>query len=75
MLPDLLVVLNVKSSMEAVREATIMNIPVVGVVDTDADAGSVLYPVFCNDDSIESLAVVIGVLERAAKDGLDTMNI
>lgn len=72
-LPDLLVVLNVKDNMQAIREATLMNIPVIGVVDTDADAGSVIYPVYCNDDSMEALTLVLGVIQRAVLDGLENV--
>lgn len=56
--------------MQAVREATLMNIPVVGIVDADADSSALVYPICCNDDSLRSISLVLGVLERAIIEGL-----
>ena len=43
--------------------------PTIGIVDTDVNPTWVTYPVPANDDSPRSVALVAGVLSRAAETG------
>ncbi len=60
-LPDLVVVLDVMKEELAIKEAHLMGIPVVGLVDTNSDHTSVEYPIPANDDALSSLKYILGV--------------
>ncbi len=49
--PDVLFVLDAKKEKNAIIEAKRMNIPVVAVIDTNANPEDVDYPIIANDDS------------------------
>ena len=53
--PDLLVVFDVIKDKIAVKEATKLNIPVVAIVDTNADPDNVDYIIPGNDDALRSI--------------------
>ena len=53
--PDLLVVFDVIKDKIAVKEATKLNIPVVAIVDTNADPENVDYIIPGNDDALRSI--------------------
>ena len=53
--PDLLVVFDVIKDKIAVREATKLNIPVVAIVDTNADPENIDYIIPGNDDALRSI--------------------
>ena len=43
--------------------------PTVGIIDTDADASWVTYPIPANDDSLRCVMLIAGVLGRAGEEG------
>ena len=49
--PDMLVVIDIKKEKNAITEAKMNNIPVVALVDTNANPEEVEYPVVANDDA------------------------
>ena len=53
--PDLIVIFDVLKDKLAVLEAKKLNIPIVGVVDTNADPELVDYVIPGNDDAIRSI--------------------
>ena len=53
--PDLLVVFDVIKDRIAVKEATKLNIPVVAIVDTNADPENIDYIIPGNDDALRSI--------------------
>jgi len=53
--PDLLVVFDVIKDKIAVKEATKLNIPVVAIVDTNADPENIDYIIPGNDDALRSI--------------------
>ena len=53
--PDLLVIFDVIKDKIAVREATKLNIPVVAIVDTNADPDNIDYIIPGNDDALRSI--------------------
>ena len=53
--PDFVLVFAADRS--AFHECRNLDLPMVGVVDSNTDPGAFIYPVFANDDSIESIQV------------------
>ena len=53
--PDLLVIFDVIKDKIAVREANKLNIPIVGIVDSNADPENIDYLIPGNDDALRSI--------------------
>lgn len=68
-LPGLIVVVDTKREHLAVKEAKILGIPVIGVVDTNSDPEQVDYPIPANDDSIHTIGIIGKVLADAVIEG------
>lgn len=69
--PDLIVVLNPKSNLYAINEATQAGVPTIGVIDTDVDPRLVTYAIPANDESIRTCELVVGLLSKAGEEGLE----
>ena len=54
----------------AVKEANRLNIPVVGILDTNCDPDVVQYPIPGNDDAIRSSTLLTRIIADACADGL-----
>ncbi|CAN5349094.1 30S ribosomal protein S2 [soil metagenome] len=63
--PGAVFVVDIVHDVNAVREATKMGIPVVAIVDTNADPSSVKFPIPCNDDAIKAIQLVVGYAQQA----------
>ncbi len=63
--PDCLFVVDVVRDNICVKEANKMKIPVVGIVDSNADPDNVNYPIPGNDDAIKSLTYLLGKVAEA----------
>ena len=70
-MPGALFVVDPKKERIAVKEAAILGIPVVGMVDTNCDPDDVDYVIPANDDAAKSVAVVVGALCGAIAEGLE----
>ncbi len=70
-LPGLLFVVDTKKEEIAVAEANRLKIPVVGVVDTNADPTVIDYPVPGNDDAIRSIRLIARVVSDAVIEGAE----
>jgi small subunit ribosomal protein S2 len=64
-IPDVLVIVDPRKEINAIREARKLNIPVIGIVDTNCDPDDVDYPIPANDDAIRSVKLILGVLTNA----------
>lgn len=64
-LPDVIVIVDPKKELNAIKEARRLNIPVIGIVDTNCDPDDVDYVIPANDDAIRAVKLVIGVLNNA----------
>ena len=64
-LPDAMVIVDPKKEYNAIREAHKLNIPVFGIVDTNADPDDLNYPIPGNDDAVRAINLVFGVLGNA----------
>jgi small subunit ribosomal protein S2 len=67
--PDLVICLNAPENEVCLHECGLFTIPTIGIVDTDVNPSWVTYPIPANDDSHRSVALIAGVLSRAAEDG------
>jgi small subunit ribosomal protein S2 len=68
-LPDALFVTDLKVEEIAVREAMRLNVPAIGLVDTNCDPEQVDYVIPGNDDAIRSNNIVIKTVGEAAAAG------
>ena len=53
----------------AIAEAKNLNVPVVGVVDTNADPTAVDYPIPGNDDAIKGTSLLLDYFVAAVREG------
>lgn len=68
-LPDLLFVIDVNNEETAVREANILEIPVIAMVDTNCDPDVIDYVIPANDDAIRAIKLITSKLADAAIEG------
>lgn len=67
--PGAVFIVDITHDTNAVREARKLGLPIVGLVDTNADPSLVDYPVPCNDDAIKAIKLVVGYVEQAIEAG------
>ena len=70
-LPGALLVVDICREKLAIAEAQRLGIPVVALVDTNADPDLVEYPIPGNDDSIRSLTLIAQILGGTIADAND----
>lgn len=68
-LPDLMFVIDQKKELIAIQEANKLNIPVIGVVDTNSDPENLDYVIPANDDAIRSVKLIVSKLADAILEG------
>jgi small subunit ribosomal protein S2 len=69
-LPDAMWVVDTVIEEIAVKEANRLNIPVIGILDTNCDPDVVQFPIPGNDDAIRSSTLLTRVIADACADGL-----
>ncbi len=69
-LPKMVVIVDTSREDTALDEARKMGVPVIAIVDTNADPTLVDFPIPANDDSIKSVEYIVGKLGEAIKQGL-----
>ena len=67
----LLVVVDVKRETTAVKEASRLGIPVIGIVDTNSSPEEVSTIIPANDDSKDSVTFILNQLSQAAQRGME----
>jgi small subunit ribosomal protein S2 len=68
-LPSLLFVVDVRREHTAVREANILDIPIIAMVDTNCDPDLIDYVIPSNDDAIRAIKLLASVMADAALEG------
>jgi small subunit ribosomal protein S2 len=68
--PSAIWVIDSKREHLAVDEAKKLGIPVIGILDTNADPDELAYPIPGNDDAIRSVALLTRIIADAAAEGL-----
>ncbi len=68
-LPTLLYVVDTRREQTAVKEANILNIPVIALCDTNSDPDPIDYVIPANDDAIRSIKLLTGMITDAVLEG------
>ena len=71
-LPSLVFVIDTTKEYNAVREARKLKIPIVGLIDTNADPDEVDFPVPANDDAMRAIKLFCKVVANAVLEGRAT---
>jgi len=68
-MPKAIFIVDTKKEETAVREARKLGIPIIGLIDTNADPDKIDYPIPGNDDATKSIRVIVNLLADAAIEG------
>jgi small subunit ribosomal protein S2 len=68
-LPGAIFAVDVNREATAIKEANKLKIPVFGIVDSNASARLIDYPIPGNDDSFEAIRVLVEHLGKAIEEG------
>ena len=64
-LPGLVYIVDAKKESIAVAEARRLNIPIIAILDTNADPDPIDFPIAANDDAIKSIRIITKELTDA----------
>jgi small subunit ribosomal protein S2 len=67
--PGAVFVVDVLNDINAVREAQKLGIPVVALIDTNADPGVAKYPIPSNDDATKTINLIMDYVRQAIEEG------
>lgn len=67
--PGAVFVIDIVNDANAVREANKIGVPIVALVDTNADPSQVNYPIPCNDDAIKTIQLILDYVKVAIETG------
>jgi len=67
--PGAVFITDIVTDVNAVREARKLNLPIVAIVDTNADPSLVTYPIPANDDAIKTLQLIADYVQSAIETG------
>jgi small subunit ribosomal protein S2 len=73
-LPGLVIVVDAKKEKIAVAEASRLEIPVIGIIDTNADPDPIDFPIAANDDAIKSIRIITRTIVDAIIDAQHTIS-
>lgn len=68
-IPGALFVVDIINDANAILEARKLNIPIVAIVDSNADPSMVTYPIPANDDAIKSIQLITDYVAEAINAG------
>lgn len=68
-LPGALFVVDIKKEHIAIKEAKILGIPVIGIIDTNCDPEEVDFPIPANDDSVRTVELISKAMADAILEG------
>lgn len=74
-LPELLFIVDTHKEVSAVAEANRLGIPIVGIVDTNADPTVIDFPVPANDDAVKSISIILDFVVKAVEEGKKKSNV
>jgi small subunit ribosomal protein S2 len=67
--PGAVIVVDVIADANAVKEAKTLGVPVIGIVDTNANPDSIDYVIPGNDDAIKGLQLLLDYFAQAVQEG------
>lgn len=68
-IPDVMFVIDANKEELAIKEANVLGIPVVGVLDTNVDPSGIAFPVPGNDDASRAVRLYCDAIAQAASQG------
>lgn len=70
-IPDVLYIVDPKKEAIAVKEAQILGIPTIAILDTNCDPDEIDYPIPGNDDAIRAVKLITKTIADAVVEGKD----
>ena len=70
-IPDALFIVDAKHEDTALREASQKKIPIVALCDTNVNPDKIQYPIPGNDDAVKSIDLIVQLVARAYKEGVE----
>jgi len=70
--PGAVLVIDVIGDLNAIKEANVLGVPVVAVVDTNADPSLIDYVIPGNDDAIKGVQLLLDYISAAISEGAGT---
>lgn len=70
-LPELVIVVDTRREATAVKEANVLNIPIMALVDTNCDPRPIDYVLPGNDDAMRAIKLIIEAFANAVIEGRD----
>jgi small subunit ribosomal protein S2 len=67
--PGVVVIFDVVHDQNAVKEATKLGVPIIGVCDTNANPTGITHPIPCNDDAIKTVQLLADYMKAAVLAG------
>lgn len=67
--PDLIIIVDTRREVTAVKEANILNIPVMALLDTNCDPSTIDYVLPGNDDAMRAIKLIVEALANAVIEG------
>ena len=69
-IPDIIILIDQRRELTAIREARSLNIPIVSIIDTNCNPDLIDVPIPGNDDSIGSIKLILKALRKSILKGL-----
>jgi small subunit ribosomal protein S2 len=73
-LPDIILIVDQKCEITAIKEAISLNIPIISILDTNCDPDLATIPIPGNDDAIRSIKYIVQNLADSISLGKQTKN-
>ncbi len=70
-IPDVMIVIDANKEELAIKEANVLGIPVVAVLDTNVDPSGIAFPIPGNDDAARAIRLYCDAISEAARKGGD----
>ncbi|MFZ1742190.1 MAG: 30S ribosomal protein S2 [Pontixanthobacter sp.] len=68
-IPDVMFIIDANKEELAIKEANVLGIPVVGILDTNVDPSGIAFPVPANDDAARAVRMYCDAIAEAAISG------
>jgi small subunit ribosomal protein S2 len=68
-IPDVVVIIDQKRELTAIRECRKLGIPIVSILDTNCDPDLIDIPIPGNDDAVRSIKLILGALADSINAG------
>ena len=73
--PDLVIIFDAVKDKIAVLESKKLEIPIIGIVDSNADPDLIDYVIPGNDDAIRSINIFSNYFKQTILDAMETLNL